>query len=115
MRVSFLRRTFQREYDESWSRELFVVNEGFLNDNILQYQLKDYAGEVVSGTFNEKQLKKAYEQDVYFVEKVLRSRKQAGNKQLLVCWRGWPSKYDSWFSEEDANALNRSAPETKVS
>ena len=115
VRVSFLRHTFQREYDERWSRELFVVNERFMNDNILQYRLKDYAGEVVSGTFYEKQLKKAYEQDVYLVKKVLRSRKRAGHKQLLVRWRGWPSKYDSWVSEEDVNALNRSAPEPKVS
>ena len=59
MRVSFLRHTFQQEYDERWSRELFVVNERFMNDNIPQYWLKDYAGEVVSGTFYEEQLKKA--------------------------------------------------------
>ena len=115
VRVSFLRRPFQREYDERWSRELFVVNDRFMSDNIPQYRLKDYAGEVVSGTFYENQIKKAYEQDVYLVEKVLRSGKGGGGKQLLVRWRGWPSNYDSWVSEEDINALNRSAPEMTVS
>ena len=105
VRVSFLRRAFQREYDERWSRELFVVNDRFMSDNIPQYRLKDYAGEVVSGTFYEQQLKRAFEQNRYLVEKVLRSRKRGGQKQLLVRWRGWPPKYDSWVSEEDISAL----------
>lgn len=115
VRVSFLRRSFQREYDERWSRELFVVNERFMSDNIPQYRLKDYAGEVVSGTFYEYQLKKAYEQTTYLVEKVLRTRTRRGQKQLLVRWRGWPAKYDSWVSEEDVSALKRSSPETAIS
>ena len=51
VRVSFISKTFQREYDERWSRELFVVNGRFVSDDIPQYRLKDYAGEVVSGTF----------------------------------------------------------------
>lgn len=105
VRVSFMRRTFQREYDERWSRELFVVNQRFMSNNIPQYRLKDYTGEVISGTFYENQLKKAYEQQRYLVEQVLRSRKIRGQKQLLVRWRGWPSKYDSWVNEEDVSSL----------
>ena len=115
VRVSFLRRPFQREYDERWSRELFVVNQRFMSDNIPQYRLKDYAGEVVSGTFYANQLRKAQEQNTYLVEKVLRSRNRRGQKQLLVRWRGWPAKYDSWVSEEDVSTLNRSASKTTVS
>lgn len=107
VRVSFMRHTFQREYDERWSRELFVVNTRFMSENIPQYKLKDYAGEEISGTFYQHQLKKAYEQDRYLVEKVLRSRKRGGQTQLLVRWRGWPSKYDSWVNEEDVGALKR--------
>ena len=107
VRVSFLRRPFQREYDERWSRELFVVNQRFMSDNTPQYRLKDYAGELVSGTFYQNQLRKAYEQNVYLVEKVLKTRNRRGQKQLLVRWRGWPSKYDSWVGEEDVSALNK--------
>ena len=112
VRVSFLRRAFQREYDERWSRELFVVNQRFMSDSIPQYRLKDYAGEVVSGVFYQEQLKKAYDQDRYLVETVLRSRKRRGQKQLLVRWRGWPSKYDSWVDETDVSALRDAAPQT---
>ena len=115
VRVSFLRRPFQREYDERWSRELFVVNQRFMSDNIPQYCLKDYAGELVSGTFYSNQLKKAHEQTNYLVEKVLRRRTRRGQKELLVRWRGWPAKYDSWISEEDVSALNTSETETAAS
>lgn len=115
VRVSFLRRTFQREYDERWSRELFVVNERFLSDNIPQYRLKDYAGEVISGSFYQMQLKKAYEQDTYLVEKVLRTRTRGGQKQVLVRWKGWPAKYDSWVSQKDVDALNKPTTENNDS
>ena len=115
VRVSFLRRAFQREYDERWSRELFVVNGRFMSDSLPQYRLKDYAGEVVSGTFYEHQLKKAFEQDRYLVEKVLRSRKREGRKQLLVRWRGWPPKFDSWIDEKDVSALKDPAQEPSSS
>ena len=115
VRVSFLRRPFQREYDERWSRELFVVNQRFMSGNIPQYFLKDYAGELVSGTFYSNQLKKAHEQTNYLVEKVLRRRTRRGQKELLVRWRGWPTKYDSWISAEDVSALNTSDSETAAS
>ena len=105
MRVSFIRKAFQREYDELWSRELFVVNGRFVSDGIPQYRLKDYAGEVVSGTFYQNQLKKAYEQASYFIEKVIRTRTRAGQKQMLVRWKGWPSKFDSWVNAEDIDDL----------
>lgn len=108
VRVSFLRRAFQREYDERFSRELFVITERFMRDGIPQYRLKDYAGEIVSGTFYQNQIRKAYEQAVYLVDKVLKRRKKAGQTQVLVHWRGWPSKYDSWVNKDDVRHLNKS-------
>ena len=109
VRVSFQRRPFQREYDERWSRELFVVNGRFMSEHIPQYRLKDYAGEMVSGTFYQNQLKKAHEQAVYLVETILKMRKRGGRKEMLVRWRGWPPKYDSWVGEDDVTSLKRNA------
>ena len=88
VRVSFIRRQFQREYDERWSRELFVVNIRFMRENIPQFQLKDYSGEIISGTFYQNQLIKAYEQETYMVEKVISSRGKGNKIEYLVRWKG---------------------------
>ncbi|KAJ8319273.1 hypothetical protein KUTeg_004364 [Tegillarca granosa] len=55
VRISFLKRPFQKEYDERWSRELFVVTERFVREGIPQYKLKDYANDVIDGTFYQNQ------------------------------------------------------------
>ena len=76
-----------------------------MTEYIPQYQLKDYAGEEISGTFYQNQLKKAYEKDTYLVDKVLKLRTRGGQKQYLARWKGWPPKYDTWISEEDFESL----------
>ena len=109
VRVSFSRRAFQREYDERWSRELFVIDTRFMPEGIPQYRLKDYAGDAVTGTFYENQLMKAYEKDVYLVEKVLRTRGRGVGKEYLVRWKGWGPRYDSWVKAIDMNDINTRA------
>ena len=109
VRVSFLRRQFQRQYDEKWSRDLFVVTSRFMKEGIPQYKLKDYSGEIITGTFYQNQLNKAYEQDVYFIDNIIKSRKKDGKKEHLVRWKGWGPKYDSWISEADIQTINRPA------
>lgn len=106
VRVSRMRRAFQREYDERWTRELFVINERFMTEYIPQYRIKDYAGEEISGTFYQNQLKKASERDTYLVEKVLKTTKRGGQKRYLVRWKGWPPKYDTYISEDDFKSLS---------
>ncbi|OOY54049.1 DDE-type integrase/transposase/recombinase [Solemya velum gill symbiont] len=105
VRVSFLRRPFQRQYHERWSREVFVVNGRFVTEGIPQYRLRDYDDEVIEGTFYQNQLQKAYPQDVYLVERILRRRRRRGNNEYLVRWKGWAPKYDSWVREADMEGV----------
>ena len=81
--VSFLRTQFHRQYDERWSRDLFVVTERFMKEGIPQYKLKDYDGEIITGTFYQKQLSRDYEQEMYLIERVLKSRKKKSDRKKI--------------------------------
>ena len=104
VRVSHLRRAFQREYDERYTGEIFKINTRRVRAGLNIYTLKDFNDEEVLGTFYEPELQRitADPEGVYKVEKVLRSRKRRGvEKEYLVRWRHWPSKFDSWVKASD--------------
>ena len=101
VRVSHLRHTFMREYEEKWTGEIFIIVKRFKRGGLPIYKLKDYLDEPIQGTFYEQELQLVKEPEVYRIEKVLRTRKVKGKKQHLVSWAGWPSKYDSWIDDDE--------------
>ena len=42
--------TFKKEYDPSWSTEIFIVDQ-VMRTNPITYKLKDLAGEDITGGF----------------------------------------------------------------
>lgn len=56
MRISHLQRPFQREYDERWTNEYFVIASRGMKQDIPFYTLKDVEGDVINGTFYESEL-----------------------------------------------------------
>ena len=99
VRISFTRTTFMREYNEKWTGEIFTVVNRFVRDGIPVYKLQDYSGEEIQGTFYQDELQSVVMPDVFRIEKIPRRRKVKGEKQSLVRWAGWPSKYDSWIQD----------------
>ena len=63
------------------------------------YKLKEFDVELIKGTFYETELQKVIEpkDHLFRVEKVLRRRCKGGQAEVLVHWKGWPKKYDSWI------------------
>ena len=65
------------------------------------YQISDYNGEPVSGTWYDEELQHI-SNNQYRSERVIRQRTAAdGTKEILVKWEGWPEKFNSLIREED--------------
>ena len=63
------------------------------------YKFKELDGELIKGTFYESELQKVIEpkNHLFRVEKNLLRRGKGGQAEVLVHWKGWLKKYDSWI------------------
>ena len=59
------------------------------------YRVKYITGELLDGSFYEPELQKSNQQ-VYVIDKVVRTRIRNGRKEDLIKWRGYSSKFNSW-------------------
>ena len=98
VKISKHKRVFEKSYLPNWSEETFTVAQRIARDPPV-YNLKELDGELIKGTFYETELQKVIEpkDHLFRVEKVLRRRGKGGQAEVLVHWKGWPKKYDSWI------------------
>jgi len=71
---------------------------------VVTYKIKEMDDTPLEGTFfysQDLQKVTVSDDDLYRVEKVL---KRKGNK-LLVRWKSWSDKYDSWIDKKDVKKL----------
>ena len=103
VRISVLRKAFEREYDIKWTVEHFIVADQFYKEDIPKYLLKDYNNVEISGSFYEDELQKVDvgPDTIYRVERVIRRRTVRGQRQAYVKWWGWGSQFNSWIPEAD--------------
>ena len=90
VKIPYMKKTFDREYSEKWSGEIFTVTERIINQNQPMYQLKDYNYDIIEGYFYEPELQSAYLDNdiVYKIEKILKKRIRNKRKEILVKWKG---------------------------
>ena len=73
-----------------------------MGTNPSMYKIVDYDSEPVEGSFYDRELQRIAKTDeVFKIEKILRTRKRRGGKKYFVKWRGYPSKFNSWVNEAD--------------
>ena len=98
VRISYTRTAFAREYSMKWSTELFKIARKYNRLGLPIYKLNDWYNDVVAGTFYENELQLVNVTDNLFkIEKVLKNKGRGKNKKVLVHWKGWPKKFDSWI------------------
>ena len=58
-------------------------------------------GMQIKGTFSTEDLQKVTveDDDLFRIDKIV---KRKGNK-VLVRWKGWPDKYDTWLNKKDVS------------
>jgi hypothetical protein len=98
VRISKTRLAFKKGYLPSWSEEIFIVSAQIPTDPVT-YEVVDSNGEKLKGKFYEPELQKIVkEDDVYKIEKVLKTRKRGSKTQYLVKWKGYSDNFNSWVS-----------------
>lgn len=103
VRINYLKDQFHRQYHITFSGEIFKIHRRYRRQGIPVYILKEYDDSVLEGAFYGSQLIAVpdSEDSIFKIEKILTSRKKAGQKQFLIQWKYYPKKYNSWVFEKD--------------
>ena len=96
IRISRDKGVFAKGYVQRWSEEHFVI-ELRLRRTQNVYVLRDLSGETLQGVFYEEQLYRVKAPDVFPISCIGRK----SGKRVLVKWRGWPEKFNSWIPLSD--------------
>ena len=94
VRISKYKNIFAKGYAPNWSEEVFVVSK-IKNTVPWTYVVSDLNGELITGSFYEKELEKT-RQEKFRIEKALRRK---GDK-LHVKWKGYDNWFNSWVDKK---------------
>ena len=89
-------RLFKKGYLPGWTEEVFVIRDS-IPEPVPTYKVEEWDGTPLRGTFYKQDLQKVNvtDDDIFRIEKIV---KRKGNK-ILVQWKGWPQKYNSWIEK----------------
>ena len=110
VRLSYARYTFQRDYQQKWTSELFKISERYFKQDLPIYKVVDFLDDEVIGTFYEQEIQKVDKLEpeaVWVIEKVIKKRRKAGKVEYLVKWEGWPDKFNSFVNESAIKSISQ--------
>ena len=98
VRLSKTKQVFAKGYLPGWTEEIFQVAAIMKQYQPIQYTVKDYAGNVIQGSFYRAELQKVKKPETYMIEAIVKQRKnkQSGRMQYLVKWLGYGAEYNTW-------------------
>ena len=98
VRITREKYLFEKGYASNWSTELFVVAK-ILRTAPVRYEIKDLQGEDIKGSFYAQELQRVETSadTAYKIDKIMASRGKGVSRQVLVKWRGYGNKFNSWI------------------
>lgn len=95
VRLNKKHKAFGKGYLPGWTEEVFQVSSVDRHLRPITYKIQEWDNTPVKGTFYAQDLQKVNvsDDDLFRVEKILKRQKG----RMLVRWKGWPAKYDSWI------------------
>lgn len=102
VRISKFKAHFEKGYHSNWTDEIFKIVARSKGKPRSIYKLSDVEGEAISGSFYEDELQvidKDLDRGAFEIERVIRKRRNPTTKksEILVKWKGWPDKFNSWI------------------
>ena len=94
VRLSLVKNIFEKSYETNWTEEIFEIYD-IKYSNVPYYYLKDLNNEKLDGTFYEQELQKTKQNDLYIIEKILKTNKD----KIYVKWRGYDNSFNSWINK----------------
>ena len=94
VRISLEKNIFEKSYETNWTEEIFEIYD-IKYSNVPYYYLKDLNNEKLQGTFYEQELQKTKQDDLYTIEKILKTNKD----KIYVKWRGYDNSFNSWIDK----------------
>ena len=106
MRISKRKQAFEKGYLPGWSEEIFIISRKFPTTAIT-YAIKDLSDEEIRGRFYDSELQLIIKKDnVYDVEKVIKTRRRNGKIEYYVKWKGYRDKFNSWIDSSSLVSAN---------
>ena len=99
VRIWGKRRTFQRGYDENFTREFFIIKKILRNLPVPRYVLMDARKEPIIGSFFQDEITKFVPSDTFEIE-VKKRRKRGKTEEYFVHYIGFPTSMDEWVNKK---------------
>ena len=96
VRISLEKNIFEKGYETNWTQEIFVIYD-IKYSNVPYYYLKDLNGKKLQGTFYEQELQKTKQDDLYTIEKILKTNKN----KVYVKFKGYSNDFNQWVNKSD--------------
>ena len=104
VRLNKKNRPFKKGYLPGWTEEVFVITEA-RGGNVPTYKVSEWDDTPIRGTFYSEDLQKVEvrDDDLFRVERIVKTK----GPNVLVRWKVWPPKYDSWIPKSSIRTLKR--------